>query len=223
MMIYRIIFLLLLVPVLAFAESRPFNCFNDLPDGAIALKKLQDKYSTVKTMSARFVQNSHLAALDTSELSQGSLLFSKPGKMRWSYEQPETQEFISNGETLWFYQPADNQVLVDRFKNSFQSDLPVSFLLGIGDLNKQFSLKGSCKSDAGIVLQLAPKKSQDDLQTIKILVDDKEFLPLGAELFDVAGNKNSFLFSQLSTNKAIQDSTFNPKFPKGTDIIDNRK
>ncbi len=220
-------------PQSLYADMKAFVCNKDLSikEGEVVLTNLQKKYNEVKTLSARFVQYSHLAALDTSELSQGNLVFTKPGKMKWTYHDPEPQEFIADGKTLWFYQPTDNQVMVDNFKVSFRGDLPVSFLIGIGDIAKDFNLKKACKSSEGIILELLPKKGEKkegkkeeaEFQKISLLVEEKGFLPIGAEIFDPAGNKNSFIFSELDVVKTYPDGFFSPEFPKGTDIIDNRK
>ena len=33
----------------------------------------------------------------------------KPGRMRWDYEKPEKKLMVSDGSTLWVYEPEDEQ------------------------------------------------------------------------------------------------------------------
>ena len=42
---------------------------------------------------------------------EGKVYFKKKGMMRWDYQVPN-QKLISNGQTLWYYQPEENQVFV---------------------------------------------------------------------------------------------------------------
>jgi len=39
-------------------------------------------------------------------LTRGRVVFAKPGRMRWVYESPEPSLVVSDGETLWIYDPA---------------------------------------------------------------------------------------------------------------------
>ncbi|MDZ4786017.1 MAG: outer membrane lipoprotein chaperone LolA [bacterium] len=224
--IARILLLLLVVfsPILASAELSVFKCIKPISKevGQKDLLLVQVKYGEVQSINADFQQHSYLDALDTWELSSGKLTFSKPGKMKWAYSDPEPQEFISDGKTMWFYQPLDKQVMIDTIDMAFKGNLPISFLLGIGNLSTDFNLKSTCESSEGIIFDLVPKKSDQDLGGIRLLVDSKTYLPNGAEVLDAAKNKNSFVFSNLESNNAVSEDIFSPKFPSGTDKIDNR-
>jgi len=215
----------LFIHVAAFADVHGFACIKKVSAKELsqAMAALEKRYSSVNTIRARFAQYAFLEALDSSEISQGIMIFQKPGKMHWSYEDPEPQEFVADGKTLWFFQPVDNQVMIDNFRTAMRGDLPVSFLLGLGSLSRDFKIEGGCESDTGTVLNLLPNKSEDEVSKLKILVEKGTALPVGAEIIDAAGNKNSFVFSQMEVDPKIDAAIFNPKVPKGTDIIDNRR
>src|SRR5262249_52325319 len=106
-----------------FACSKPLKP-SELPDVLPAVEK---RYQGIQSINARFVQKSLFVGLDKRETSKGEVFFRKPGRMDWIYQQPEEQRFVSDGSSLWFYQPTLNQVTVGEFKNSFNSDLPVTF------------------------------------------------------------------------------------------------
>ena len=38
----------------------------------------------------------------------------RPKKMQWVFTQPSGQEFVTNGETMWVWSAADNQVIVSK-------------------------------------------------------------------------------------------------------------
>ncbi|MFO0002307.1 MAG: LolA family protein, partial [bacterium] len=86
--------------------------------------------------------------------------------MRWRYESPEIQEFGIAGSEVVLYQETDKQVIVDAASSVLLSDLPVSFLLGLGNLKRDFTLLESCKGEGGTILSVVPKdaKSQQGVR-----------------------------------------------------------
>ena len=202
-----------------------FTCVKPLPSDTALLGKVQSQYAKVGTLSSHFTQASYLAALDTAEESSGQMYFQKPGKMRWNYVAPDEQVFIVDEKTLWFYQATDKQVVVDNFSDVLISDLPVAFVMGLGDLSRDFKLKDMCQSEKGIVLNLVPASASHgkDLQGFGLLIDAKENTPKGAKVTDVSGNQTTILFDEQKTNVSVASDIFTPTFPAGVDMIDRRK
>ena len=214
--------LLLASPVWADA----FDCAGakSLSNPAASLAKVQEVYRAVQGLSAKFSQSSFLAALEVSETSSGDVFFAPPGKMKWHYKTPEEQLFTIADQSLWLYQPLDNQVVVEKLSNVLLSELPVAFLLGVGDLSRDFKIDSSCTGSKGFVFSLSPKmaSTDDGLNSVKLLVDSKSFLPMGAKIIDVAQNETTILLSEINTSTQIQAKTFETKFPKGNDVDDRR-
>ena len=101
---------ILLVASSAFPDSfKAFECVDSAKMSEDKLKSVvhatQENYSKLRTLKANFLQTSYLSALDISDLSSGQMYFEKPGKMRWEYEEPEKQLFITRSGVLWFFQP----------------------------------------------------------------------------------------------------------------------
>lgn len=210
----------------ALADLAVFECSSNLlaPEKAEAiLTRIDTNYKTVVTYKAQFTQYSYLAALETSEISSGNMVFDKPGKMRWDYVEPSPQVFLLDGVNLWLYQPEQNQVLVDKFSSAFVSDLPVSFLLGLGSLRESFSIVRSCLADSGYVLQLSPIRARsDELSTLKLLVG-KDLVVRGAAVSDIASNVTAFIFKEIVLNKEVAPNLFEKNWPDTVDLIDRRK
>jgi outer membrane lipoprotein carrier protein len=203
------------------------NAFLAQVDAAKLLSQVQQAYNAVTDLSANFSQESTLAALDFREQSSGHLLYSRPGRMRWSYKKPEVQEFIIRENTLWLYQPKENQVLIDDFSSVLLSQTPIGFLMGVGDLNRDFTLKTACKDKSSAVLKLAPKASgnskDENLQSLTLGVKLGTFLPYGAQVKDLAGNTTSILLTDLVKDSNLQEEKFSPRFPTGVDVNDRRR
>lgn len=196
-------------------------------EGAEVLTKIQAGYGKVGALKARFTQDSFLAALDSAEQSSGSMWFLKPGRMKWHYTEPEEQLFVVRDKTVWLYQVADRQVVIDNFSDILLTDLPVAFIMGLGDLGRDFTLKGMCDGPEGLVLDLAPKPKgggkEESLSSFKLLVNPDTFFPLGASVKDVGGNVTSIVFEEVELNGGVSQSTFASTFPKGVDVQDRRK
>jgi len=215
------------------AEMKAFSC----PAGSELsaseakdlLAKVQTRYSTIDALQGDFRQDSYVAALDEQEVSSGEMWFGKPGKMRWVYAKPRPQVVVINEKTLWLYQPENRQVVIDDIGNVLLSSLPVSFMMGLGNLSRDFDLKGGCKGSEGVVLRLIPHKkgekdaSQDALEGFDLLVDAAQGLPKGAKISSLGGNTTEIVFSNLATKATSQDPRrFVLEYPKGVDVMDRR-
>lgn len=217
---------LLTVSNVSYASSE-FDCLNgrslSLDAGKTALLELDRAYQGLNKFSTEFRQEAYLAALESSETSQGRLTFLRPGKMRWDYLEPQPQLFLADGQTFWFYQPEQNQVFIDKLSDTLSGELPISFLMGIGELSRDFSLIKACTLPAGRSLHLKPKQDNPSIESIKFIVDKISNLPKIVEVEDRDGNRNTFYFGAFDSKAAVSDNDFKANFPKGADLIDRRK
>ena len=188
--------------------------------------KTQKKYAELTSLEAHFIQESYLAALDTREQSTGEVVYARPAKMLWTYSAPEAQTFLLRDSTVWFYQPRERQVMIDDFRKAVISDLPVAFLLGVGNLTTDFKVVEACPSgEQQLMLTLSPKKLASDgegMADFKLLVDAVTFSPRGALVVDMGGNTTAIRFSLTHEGRAVGKDIFEPKFPAGTDLNDQR-
>lgn len=205
-------------------EPLAFECRNEIADSEKQnlLANIDTRYASISSVIADFVQNSYLKGFEQSQSSRGKVYFKSPGLMDWQYAEPEKQKFITDGKTLWYYQPGENQVTIGDFINSFKSELPVSFLLGLGRLQEKFRLKSACSTERGQMLGLQPLEADASLQEFFLLVDSKDFTPYGARVVDIGGNDTAISLVNISVNKKIDEGRFKFEIPMGVDIIDNR-
>jgi outer membrane lipoprotein carrier protein len=189
------------------------------------LEKVQTSYAKVSTVQASFAQVAYLSALDVQEVSTGRVWFQKPGKMRWRYESPEIQEFGIAGSEVVLYQETDKQVIVDAASSVLLSDLPVSFLLGLGNLRRDFTLLESCKGEGGTILSVVPKdaKSQQGVRLLKLALAPDTLRPLGAEVIDEAGNITTIRLIAPTWNGTLAAKDLEVTYPKGVDVVDRRQ
>ncbi|MFO0416502.1 MAG: LolA family protein [Pseudomonadota bacterium] len=220
---------------LAQAQVKSFGC---AANGAIAkqqaqeiIAKVQAHYASIDSLQGGFRQDSYVAALDEGELSSGEMVFAKPGKMRWSYKQPRAQEVVVRDGELWIYQPDKEQVMIDDIRSALLSALPISFMMGLGNLNRDFELVSACRSaERGVVLKLKPRSAggaakgqEEGLEGFDLLVDQEKNIPNGAKITSVGGNVTAIVFENLVLNRpGLDSSRFVLEYPKGVDILDRR-
>src|SRR6267142_740979 len=125
-----------------------------------ALHRLQARYEGTRTLTADFHQIVESPALAGALESSGTLAFEKPNHMRWDYKPPDAQLVVGDGETLWIYQPDDKQVIKAPLGEAFQASTPVTFLAGLGRLDRDFTATLDRDEKERWVLKLVPKKDQ---------------------------------------------------------------
>jgi outer membrane lipoprotein carrier protein len=216
------------LPHAANAQSRAFDCLEGKKgSGAIKLSEVQARYQATNSIEADFEQDSYLASLDMSEASSGKMYFEKPGKMKWDYLSPEQQTFLLNKSTAYFFQPNEKQLVIDELSSILITDLPVAFIMGLGNLDKDFNMVSSCKAALGDVLTLKPKLQKADdgvsIKELKLLVKQGDHFPAGGRVTDTSGNVTAVVFQQTKINVSHKASLFDPDFPSGIDVHDKRK
>jgi outer membrane lipoprotein carrier protein len=135
--------------------------------------------------SADFFQESKIASLDRLQRANGrvevSFDYQRPETVpevmfRWQYDQPTTQEIVSDGKTLWVYLPENNQVIqsdIEMINKSRQND-PMTFLTGLGNLSRDFQILWATPNtdiDGNYVLKLTPRRVSSLINHLIIVVD----------------------------------------------------
>lgn len=183
--------------------------------------KVQKFYEGVNTLKASFVQTSTLSTLSKKEVQQGVLYLSKPGKMRWEFQQPSERLFVSDGKTLFIYSKADNQVIVQEMKE--QAAVAVNFLLGMGDLNKDFTVVAAPEAEYSrpgrTALSLVPKQQGSSVSRLVLSVDNQSGMLQEAWTLDPMGNKTQLTFSNVQVNPTVDAGLFTFSPPAGAEVI----
>ena len=181
---------------------------------------LQKNYDAVVDFVAEFRQETEIKTLNRSLRAWGKLYFKRPGKMLWRYEEPQGQWVLADGKNFYFYQPEQGQIIKSPLKNAFRSDIPLSFLLGLGDLRRDFKVTLQGTEETHYVLQLEPKKESGGLGQILLGVDRRNFDILWARIEDAVGNLTTVRFSGMRKGVGVQDSLFGLQIPEGVDVVE---
>ena len=185
--------------------------------------RLQARYDAIKDFTADFTQTYEGGVLRRKTTEAGTLLVKKPGRMRWEYKTPEEKLFVADGRKLYAWVPADRQVTVSALPADDAPATPILFLLGRGQLTRDFT-PSIATAVAGappdsLALQLVPKTAVPDYDRLTLVVDK---VTLGLRMLvarDSQGGTSTFAFSKLKENVGVPDARFSFTIPRGADVV----
>lgn len=184
-----------------------------------ALDRLQQRYDATKTMKADFRQVVESPSLAGTLESKGTVAFEKPNRMRWDYAAPDPQLIVGDGTTLWVYQPDLKQVIKAPITRAFQSSTPVTFLAGLGSLERDFEAKLEKDEPKEWVLRLTPRTQDQGMGTLFLAVRKADASVAEARITDPVGTTTRILFSDEQRNVALADDLFRFTPPNGVDVV----
>ncbi len=186
---------------------------------------LQRRYDTVRDFSADFEHRYRGGVLRRETVERGILLIKKPGRMRWEYTAPERKLFVSNGQRLYFYVPADKQVTVSAMPEESAAPTPAFFLAGRGNLERDFSASLTDVpegfAEGSRALRLEPVTPQSDYEWLVLVIDGTTLVLRGLVAVDAQGGTSTFTFTGLEENIGPSDARFEFEVPRGVDVVSN--
>jgi outer membrane lipoprotein carrier protein len=193
------------------------------PEVKELVERMQAFYEKTQDFSADFKQDYKYKALRRTQTSTGTVIYKKPGLMRWEYQKPSTRTFVLAGEKVYAYDPEAQTLSVGRIDTS-QLSASVTFLFGQGKLADEFSIsKGACKDCKGTLLVLDPLKEDPRFRQVRLEVDPKTAQVLKSTVVDPDGSENAIAFLNLKTNVGVGADAFKINPPEGTRIDDYTK
>ncbi|HEX7625261.1 MAG TPA: outer membrane lipoprotein carrier protein LolA [Anaeromyxobacteraceae bacterium] len=180
------------------------------PGSAAALgREVQAYYERTKDFEARFVQTYTYASFGRSQTSRGTLRVKKPGKLRWDYLEPTPKTIVVNGPRLVQYEPDANQAFVDEHFDATALSAAVTFLLGKGSLEKEFTLSSAAPGR----LVLTPRLDDGRVREVVLTVSEGGQVT-ATRVVDGSGNVNELAFEGLKRNVGLKDDLFALELPK---------
>jgi len=181
---------------------------------------LQKNYDATIDFVADFRQETEVKTLNRNLKASGKLSFKRPGKMLWRYDEPKGQFVLADGKYLYFFQPEQNQIIKSPLQNAFRSDIPLSFLLGIGNLKKDFNAALKATDENQFILRLEPKGDAGGFSEILVGVNKNSYDLLWISVRDAAANLTTIRFSGMRKGAGVKDSAFTLQIPNGADIVE---
>ena len=213
---FRTFLLLLLGVVLVAAVSSSAQDVRPLAHA------VDDHYNHLRSLQAEFTEIYRGSGVERQE--SGTLWLKKPRKMRWEYRSPREKLFVSDGQSVWFYLPAEKQLRKTQFKKLDDLRSPIAFLLGKTRLESE--LRGLSKAvdqapatPGNTLLRGVPKAMEGQLNEVQIEITPTHQITR-LILMEADGGSTEFRFSGWKENEELRDSQFQFTPPPGVEAVE---
>ena len=183
---------------------------------------VDEHYNHLRSLQADFTEIYRGAGAEREE--SGTLWLKKPRKMRWEYRSPKAKLFVSDGQSVWFYLPAEKQLRKSDLRRLDDVRSPIAFLLGKTQLEKE--LRGLSKASdqaplnpADTVLRGVPQATAGELSEVELEITPS-FQIARIVLMDSEGGSTEFRFSGWKENAELSDSQFRFTPPPGVETVE---
>lgn len=185
-------------------------------DQAALIHKVDDHYNHLTSLRAHYTE--HYTGMGMDRTESGTLLLKKPGRMRWSYDQPVGKVFVLDGKYAWFYTPGDTQAQRVPAKELDDLRSPLRFLLGHTQLQKELDNLTVTPDGPGYKITGIPKGMSQRVKALTLGVTSTGTIEQ-MQIEELDGSVTSFNFSGIEENVPVksEDFTFHP--PAGVAIV----
>jgi len=186
--------------------------------------KLLNLLNSFKTLTANF--NQSVKDEDNTLLQQGngSFSLSKPNLLHWSTLAPDESTIVSDGESLWLYDPFIEQATVYSLENSI-NNTPILLLMNQDEkVWSQYTIEEIAKESNNTTtidkFNITSKDSESQVQSLSLIFDGQVLSSF--TINDITGQKSEFLLTDIETDKSLSPSLFLFEVPDGSVIDDQR-
>jgi outer membrane lipoprotein carrier protein len=183
------------------------------------IQRLHNFLAKASTLQADFAQvqideNGH-----QGKRASGVFYLQRPGKFRWDYQTPYSQEIVSSGSKVWFYDKDLEQVTAKQL-NAAIGSTPALLLSGEVALEKNFTIEKQEVEEGIYWLKLLPKAEESGFKYVLIGLEGNTLAAM--ELSDNFGQLTRIYFHNVKAGVKPDPSIFEFKPPPGVDVFEDK-
>lgn len=182
-----------------------------------AIESLKTFIREAQTVRADFSQTLLDKDARTIQESNGTMLFERPDKFRWTYEKPYEQLIVGDGTKVWFYDQDLEQVTVRPLDLAIGSS-PAALLAGDINIETNFKLVEIGRNNHIEWLEATPTTNESAFEKIQLGFTLDGSLEI-MSLRDNFGQTTLLVFSNLDINPKLPADLFVFTPPDGADVI----
>lgn len=183
------------------------------------VQRLRNFLAKANTLRAEFSQVVIDEAGSPRQRTSGVFYLQRPGKFRWDYKKPYSQEIVSSGRKVWFYDVDLEQVTAKRLDDAIGST-PALLLSGEVALEKNFKIENQGMDEGLFWIKLVPKAEDSGFKYVLIGLDGDTLA--GMELGDNFGQLTRIYFTGVKTGLKLDRSLFEFRPPPGVDVFEEK-
>lgn len=175
--------------------------------------ELVERLQALNALSGEFHQRQFDSEDELLNESSGGFLMQRPGLLRWETKEPFPQLLVTNGQSIWMYDPDLEQVTVSKVAQQLSQTPAVIFSGELDQLNRHYTVSSSSSNR----FQLTPRNRENEFQNLQLVFDQGVISEM--ILLDGFGQTTEFKLTNVVNvdEKPIQDFDFTP--PEGSDVF----
>jgi len=177
---------------------------------------LEQFIDTLDSFEASFVQTLYDADSEPLRESSGTIKLKRPARFVWSYDAPEEQHIVADGENIWLYDVDLEQVTVNAIDERIEGT-PLQLLMRAAPLSEGFDIESLGQEDGIDWFGLTPLTQASDFEQVFIGLKNDELAAM--ELRDSFGQATQIVFADFRKGLVMDDALFEFVTPEGVDVI----
>ena len=193
------------------------------------LERIRERRRNVTAVRATVVQRKRHPLLKTDAVSEGTLLFQSPDRVRWEVRRPEHTIIAIDGNTLLTYHPdtkeAERRDLRDEFGTRAALDFFASGMsLTLAELERRFQVE-LYRESGRLLLLLTPRSPwvAQVVASVAIYQREEDALPEQIVVTGQKGDRTETTLTNVVLNPQIPEDAFALRFGPEVRVTDVRK
>ncbi len=179
--------------------------------------ELYERLSDLKALDARFVQVLRDHEGYATPAVEGRMRLERPSRLHWETFDPQAQLVVSDGETLWVYDPDLEQVSVYSQREAMSG--PMTLLAqSQQDLERRFDIQRRVNGEETHYV-LEPKHPAEQDFTLLTFAYDEAGTLTQIVMEDRLKQSTTLSLSEVEVNPNFSDALFRFVIPEGVDVV----
>ena len=184
----------------------------------LIMSRLRENWQDLEGLSAKFTHTFEWVLAGETQVTEGDIYLADRNRFRIEFDG---RVMVSDGTTLWDYDPRQNQVLlykVDASRNiTTQEQL---FAAYTENVNAEW-VREELRGEKRIVVIRLLRGEEADPESVEVWIDTELMLAMRAEYIDGAGNDHTYLLEDIETGEEPAEK-FTFDIPEGVIVVDMR-
>jgi outer membrane lipoprotein carrier protein len=190
------------------------------------IERLQEQQREIASLRATVVQKKRHPLLATEVVSEGTLLFQKPNRVRWEVGKPDRVVIVIDGRTLVTYRPDRQEAERRDLGSDFGARAAVEFLtsgmsLAVPELEKRFQVDMH-REDGLLVLVLTPRSrwAAKAVASVALYRQDRDAVPSRIVISGQPGDRTEITLTDIVINPPVAEDAFTLRLGPGVRVTD---
>lgn len=181
------------------------------------LAQLRERLDTMHSLEGDFTQTLFDADGTLLEESRGNFALQRPGKFYWHTRAPFEQLLVSDGETIWLYDPDLAQVTRRSYDEQVQGSPALILSEDIDRLGQNFQVRRRDLDGESDSFVLEPRNDEGLFQTLELVFAGERLAEI--RMRDNLDQLTIFELSNVERNVSIDPQRFMFEPPEGVDVL----